>query len=230
MAYENYLFVSWTSGTPITGARLAQMSTNIEQVKDVINNKATGVIKFTQVTSQSPNSTGYSDFYSNVNTATEHDIIYLRDDSGTGGSDNRVSIDANRYYKVTVNIPAITVLNAGAEDSKYTVNIYSGTGLGNSPTKIAFWEFTPPPYTYINTAGGTANISNAALKTATYPTKIAGGTFTVLRSTPSALVNQSFFATVYRTQGASANNAPLWRVEGNSAAPLQLYIEDAGGI
>ena len=97
MAYENYNFVSWSDGTPITSLRLSQMSTNIEQVKDVIDDKASGVLKFNQLTTQSPNATGYSDF-------TEHEVIYLKDESGTGGSDRRVSIAENRYYKIIVNI------------------------------------------------------------------------------------------------------------------------------
>lgn len=223
MAYENYLFVSWTDGTPITGARLAQMSTNIEQVKDVVNDKATGVIKFKQVTTQMPNATGYSD-------SAEHEVVYLIDETGTGGSDNRVTIDSNRYYKIVLNIPTISVLNAGGEDSKYTINLYSGTGLSNSPTKLAIWEFTPPPYTYINVAGGAANIANEVLKTTTYPTKIGGGTYVLLKTNPTAITNQSFFATVGRTVGASSNNLPNWRVEGNATAPIQLYVEDAGGI
>jgi len=223
MAYENYLFLSWTDGTPITGGRLAQMSTNIEQVKDVVNDKATGVLKFKNEVAQQPNSVGYSDF-------VEHEIIFLKDESGTGGSDNRVNIDANRYYKVVLNIPTISVMNAGSEDSKYTVNIYSGLGLANSPTKIGWWEFTPPPYTYINTAAGAANIANEILKTSTYHTKIGGGTFSILKSTPTALTNQSFFATVTRTQGVSSNNAPNWRIEANAICPIQIYVEDAGGI
>ena len=51
MAYENYTFVSWTDGTPITGDRLAQMSTNIDQVKDATDDKPYGLLKFKTVTS-----------------------------------------------------------------------------------------------------------------------------------------------------------------------------------
>lgn len=221
MAYENYLFVSWTAGTPITGARLAQMSTNIEQVKDVVNDKATGIIKLKQIVTPSPTTGSYSD-------NAEHEIIFLSNEGANG--DFTVSIDANRYYKITLNIPTISVLNAGGEDSKYTINLYSGLGLSNSPTKLAIWEFTPPPYTYINVAGGAANIANEVLKTTTYPTKIGGGTYTFVSKTTTSLTNQTFFATVGRTVGASSNNQPGWRVDANGTAPIQLYVEDAGGI
>lgn len=223
MAYENYSFVSWTDGTPITSTRLGQMSTNIEQVKDVIDDKAQGILKMNESTSTLPNSTGYSGF-------AENPVIYLKDESGTGGSDRRVTISANRYYKVTVNIPSISVLNAGSEDSKYVINMYNGTDLGNSPAKIASWEVTPHTYSYINVASAAANIANEALKTTTYVSKIAGGTYSVLKTTGSALTNQSFFLTVTRSAGANTNNAPNWRIDANATSPIQIYVEDVGGI
>lgn len=225
MAYENYNYVSWTNGTPLTGERLAQMSTNIEQVKAAVDDKSTGIIRFNQVTASVPNSVaGWTDF-------VEREIVYLRDDSGTGGSDRRVTIPSQRYYKVTVNIPDITIRAAGAEDSRFTINLYNGTGLANTPTKLAMWEVTPHTYTYIDTALAVANITNHKLKTAgTYLTKIGGGTFSILLTTANAAVNQNFFASVARVQGASANNAPGWYIFASAQAPIQLYVEDVGGI
>jgi hypothetical protein len=225
MAYENYNFVSWSDGTPITSLRLSQMSTNIEQVKDVIDDKATGVLKFNQLTTQSPNATGYSDF-------TEHEVIYLKDESGTGGSDTRVSIAENRYYKITVNIPAISVLSAGAEDSRYVINLYNGSNIADAgKQKLGYWEITPHTFTFANVAMGLpANIANEAIKSNTYPSKIGSGTYTVLQTTGSSLTNQSFFLSVSRVAGANIVNAPNWRIEGNSSAPIQIYVEDAGGI
>jgi len=225
MAYENYNFVSWTDGTPITGARLSQMSTNIEQVKDVIDDKATGVLRMNEITSLVPNSTGYATF-------TETEIIYLKDQSGTGGSDRRVTIAENRYYKITVNIPAISVLSAGAEDSKYVISVYNGTSLADSgKQKLAYWEVTPHTYSLLNVSTGLpANIANEAVKSNTYPSKIGLGTYSVLKTTGSSLTNQSFFLTVARTAGANTNNAPNWRIEGNASAPIQIYVEDAGGV
>ena len=222
MAYENYNFVSWTDGTPISSTRLAQMSTNIEQVKDVIDDKAFGVLSFNQLTTQA----NYAS-----NNFTENEVLYLKDDTGTGGSDKRVTISENRYYKITVNIPAISVLNAGCEDSKYVINIYNGLSLADAGReKIAYWEVTPHTFSFINVASGSAVIANEAIKSATYPSKIAGGTYTVVRTTGTALTNQSFFLTVARSAGANTNNAPAWRVEGNTSAPVQIYVEDAGGV
>jgi len=222
MAYENYNFVSWTDGTPLSSARLAQMSTNIEQVKDVIDDKALGVLSFNELTTQAT--------YANTNF-TENEVIYLKDDTGTGGSDKRVAILENRYYKVTVNIPAISVLNAGCEDSKYVINIYNGLSLADAGRqKIAYWEVTPHTFSFINVASSSANIANEAIKSATYPSKIAGGTYSVIRTTGTALTNQSFFLSVSRSAGANTNNSPAWRIEGNASAPIQIYVEDAGGV
>ena len=67
MAYENYSFVSWTTGTPITGDRLSQMSTNIEQVKDATDDKPQGILKFKQI---SVNSNTFSDY-------NEHELVNL---------------------------------------------------------------------------------------------------------------------------------------------------------
>lgn len=224
MAYENYNFVSWSDGTPITGARLAQISTNIEQVKDVVDDKAQGILQMNEITTVVPNSTGYSDF-------VEREVLYLKDDSGTGGADRRVTISENRYYKITVNIPAISIANAGCEDSKYVITVYNGLSLADSgKQKLGTWEITPHTYSFINVAGASANIANEALKTATtYPSKIGAGTYSVLKTTSTALTNQSFFLTVSRTAGANTNNAPNWRLDANASAPIQIYVEDVGG-
>ena len=221
MAYENYNFVSWTDGTPLSSTRLAQMSTNIEQVKDVIAPKPLGILSFNQLTTQVS--------YASSNFS-ENEVVYLRDDTGAAGSDNRVFISENRYYKVTVNIPAISVLNAGCEDSKFVISVYNGLDLADAgKEKITYWEVTPHTFSLINVASVAANINNEALKSSTYPSKIAAGTYSVVRVTGTALTNQSFFLTVARSAGASTNNPPAWRIEGNSSAPIQIYVEDVGG-
>ena len=53
MAYENYSQVSWTDGTPITGDRLQQMSTNTQQVKEATDDAPQGVKKIKSVASAS---------------------------------------------------------------------------------------------------------------------------------------------------------------------------------
>jgi hypothetical protein len=224
MAYENYVQVSWTDGTPISSDRLQQMSTNIQQVKEATDDNPKGIKKFKSVTS---NSASFTNF------ASTNEIIALKDDSGTGGADNRVTISPNRYYRVTLNFTGFVVDAKGAEDAKYIVSIHSGTH-GGVNTMIYSAEFTPNIFAFINvaSAGGGATISNLTLRNDAYDSRFGAGMHsTVLTSNSSGFSNQSFFAAVNRIQGASASNAPAYYVPATtSTQELQLYVEDIGGI
>lgn len=223
MAYENYNFVSWSDGSPLSSNRLGQMSINIEQVKDVVDDKAQGIMKFNQAQSQFPNSIGYSDF-------VEHEIIYLKDESGTGGSDRRVTIAENRYYRIAVNIPAITIKSRGAEDSRYFINIYEGTDLGDTALlKIGSWEISPHVFGFYNVSTD-ANANVISPKDNQNHTKIGAGVYSVVQTTTSGITNKCFFVSVGRLIGSNSTNAPNWLVEANSSSPLQFYVEDVGGI
>lgn len=223
MAYENYSQVSWSSGTPITGDRLQQMSTNIQQVKEATDDKPQGLKKFKSVTTGSGS---FSDF------STTHEVVALKDDSGTGGSDNRVTIDANRYYRITLNFTGFTVDAKGAEDATYTVSIHSGTH-GSANTMLYSADFTPPIFGYIDvSSNASANISNITTRSNAYDSRFGGGMHSVvLASNASGFTNQSFFAAVNRTQGASSANAPAYNVPASAGSKeLQLYVEDIGGV
>ena len=222
MAYENYSFVSWTDGTPLSSDRLAQMSTNIEQVKTANDDKAYGVLALKNVTSAQPNTTGY-------NTFTTFELISLKDESGTGGSDNRVTIGGSRYYKVVINFPGVLVRSAGGEDCRFILTINSGT-FGGANTELANYSFTIPTYSYINVASAAANIANEALKTTnTYPTRVGAGKYEILTTTDaSGLTSQSFFCTFTREVGVSSNNPTRFYIPANETK-MQIYVEDAGG-
>ena len=223
MAYENYTQISWTDGTPITGDRLQQMSTNIQQVKESTDDNPQGVKKLTTVTSTvGP----FSDYQS------AHEIISLKDDSGTGGGDNRVTIGVSRYYRVTVNFPGFTVDTKGAEDSTYILTLRSGVS-GSANTVISTFSFTPPPFLYIDVSvTSNATISNAAVRNNAYDSKFGAGSYSVvLASNVSGFQNSSFFAAIDRNSGASTANLPAYSVVVSSGTiPLQLYVEDVGGI
>jgi len=221
MAYENYSFVSWSDGTPITGERLAQMSTNIEQVKDATGDKPNGIIKFKTVTSNSASWTDFSD----------HSIIDLSDESGSGGADNRVTIGPNRFYRVTIHFTGFVIDNKGAEDSYFTIKLCEGT-FGSANTTLQQYRMTPHPFTYIDVAtlGNSATIAQHTLKNAAYDTRIGAGTYSIiLQSNSAGFSNQTYFASVKRDQGASSNNAPSYRVPASVGNELQFYIEDVGG-
>lgn len=218
MAYENYNFVSWTTGTPITGERLAQMSTNIEQVKDATDDKPQGILKFKQ---DSANTSAFSDF-------SEHELIKLADESGSGGADNRVSVSGNRYYKVVLNFPGFRIKGKGMEDSTYNLRVYSGT-FGGANTPITTWSVTPHTFDFYDTATNASTVTTT-VKSTGYDTIIGTGTYVfTLSSNSSGLSGESFFVAVDRTQGTSTTNAPDYFIRANNS-PMQLYIEDAGGV
>jgi hypothetical protein len=223
MAYENYSQVSWTDGTPITGDRLQQMSTNIQQVKEATTDSPEGVKKLKTVTS---NTASYTDF------ANTHEIINLSDESGTGGGDNRVTISANRFYRVTLNFTGFVVDTKGAEDCTYILSLHTGTH-GSANTMIYSARFTPSPFAYIDvsTLGANATISNIALRNNSYDSRFGAGSHSVvLQSNISGFSNEVFFAAINRIQGASATNAPAYYVPASSTVqPLQMYVEDIGG-
>lgn len=223
MAYENYSQVSWTDGSPITGERLQQMSTNIQQVKEATDDAPQGVKKYKTVTTSPGTFTTF---------ATTNEIIALKDESSTSGPDNRVTIDANRYYRVSLNFTGFTVDAKGAEDAYYVVSIHHGTH-GGANTMIYSAEFTPPIFAYINVAtlGNSATISNIALRGDAYDSRFGAGTHSVVLTSGAGFINRSFFAAVNRLQGLSSNNAPSYSVPASSGSrELQLYVEDIGGI
>jgi len=229
MAYENYNEVTWTDGTPVTGARLAQMSTNMDQIKDATDDNPQGLKRLKTITSNSATYTNFS---------TTNEIINLSNESGTGGGDNRVTIDASRYYRVSLNFTGFAVDAKGAEDSTYVVSIWSGVFNTGVPARVYSAQFTPPIFAYINvaTAGAAATISDIALRNNSYDSRFGAGLHSViLQSNISGLNNGSFFSTVERYQGASATNAPGFWVPATTSATatassLQLYVEDIGGV
>lgn len=218
MAYENYRFVSWSDGTPLTSERLGQMSTNIEQVKDATDDRPQGLIQLNQITSDVPSSVGYSDF-------VEYELIALKFQAPT---DRRVSLDGNRYYRMSLTFPGFVVKNKGAEDSTFLIKFYQGIS-GGAATLLHTWKITPPPFSFYDVSSNSGNTTDS-VKAAGYPTRIGPGCYSaVYTTTSSGLSSESFYVAIKRDQGASSNNAPAYYVAG-SGSPIQLYIEDIGGI
>jgi len=218
MAYENYSFVSWTAGTPISSDRLGQMSTNIGQVKDATDDNPKGILKLKTIsgTTFGP--------YSSFNT--EHEIISLENEGG-GGVNNLVNVGVNRYYRLTLSFPGISILNAGAEDSTYLITLNEGTT--SAPIVLSTWKVTAGPFTFINTAGGNANIANEIIKSSSFPTRIGAGTYsTIFDSTGSGVTNKRYYIGITRDDGSTQNNNPTFQIL-TSDARMQFYAEDIGG-
>lgn len=218
MAYENYRFISWTDGTPLTGERLAQMSTNIEQVKEATDDRPQGLIQFHQISTDVPNATGYSDF-------AEYELISLKEDPP---ADRRVSVDGNRYYKLHLNFPGFLVKARGAEDSTFLIKFYQGT-FGNASTLLNTWRVTPPIFSYYDVSSN-ASTTTTSVKSNGYPTRFGAGDYSYVVTTSSSGISaESFYVAIKRDQGASANNAPAYYIP-SGGTTMQFYVEDIGGI
>jgi len=217
MAYENYSQVSWTDGSPLTGERLQQMSTNIQQVKEATDDSPQGLKKI----KSSPSSIGDISL-----TGTTAEIIALKDETGTGGIDNRVTIGPSRYCRITLNFTGFKVNAKGAEDAKYVLELRSGLH-GSANTLLYKAEFTPPIFALINVTGANAaTISNIALRSDSFKSHFGAGTYQFVENSGAGFNNKSYFAAVTRESGSNMTNAPTYTVPNTY---LQLYVEDIGG-
>lgn len=214
MAYENYKVVTWADLTPITSTRLQQMTTNIEQVKDANDDKPKGIQRFKTISSNIP--------VSAANALTPAEVIYLKDEGN--GTDNRVTLESNRYYKITIVFPGIAPLGPGGEDSTYYLNLHSGR-FGESNTTLASYRLSSGPLLFTNTASQVANIANIGLAS---NNRFGAGTYTYVLSGNGA-TNESFFVQTVKLQGSSgSNNITGYTITG-SETTMQMIIEDAGG-
>ena len=223
MAYENYTFVSWTDGTPLTSERLAQMSLNVEQVRDANDNKPNGLIQLIEATSGT--------LVANA-VALNQSIIALTNPDG--GTDRRVNADQARYVRVVCVFPGFVVEDKGAEDSMLSLKIYQQVQGGNyyeNTAPLMQWDFTIPPYSYYNVSSN-ANIlaSEITYKNTPAHNVIGAGVYSVVINTGGGLSQQSFSAAVSREFGSSGStNAPTVSVAANATTRCQLYVEDIGG-
>jgi hypothetical protein len=197
---------------------MAQMSMNIEQVRDYNDSKPAGILQFAELTT--------NNVVSNVsNTATS--IIQLTNPDG--GSDQRVTVGENRYYKVTVVFPGFTVYNKGAEDSILFLQVWSDVQSGYSATTpIQEWVFSPSAHIFYNTASN-ANITASGQTFKADYSRLAAGTYSIFLESAGGLNAESFSASVKRVFGTSGgNSAPQISVNPTATEKLQLIVEDVG--
>lgn len=216
MAYENYSFVSWSDGTPITGERLAQMSMNMEQIRDANDRKPSGILQLIQSTT--------SGLVANV-VATNSLVIQLTNPNGA--TDQRVSIAADRYYRVTCVFPGFEIANKGAEDSVLSLKMYQVASGFDGASPIMQWDITQPPHMFYNLTSN-ANILASEQSYKSQTTTIGAGTYSTVATSGGGLSQQSFSIVVKRTFVSGATNAPAVSVGATSAKKIQLYVEDIG--
>lgn len=223
MAYENYSSVAWSSGTPLTGDRLQQMTTNIQQVKEATDDKPQGVLKYKKISSTfSP----FTDI-----DGTENLIIALKDETGSGGNDLSVSADGNRFMKLVLTFPGISIQARGAENTRYVLSIKQGTDTGNIVSTLATYYFSPPVYSFIDVSSDANNTSQTVRANgASQGTYVGAGQYSVIVDTTSAgLSSESYFVSVKREVNSDMTNAPAYRILSGTSAPVEFYAEDAGG-
>jgi hypothetical protein len=194
------------------------MSTNIGQVKDATDDSPKGIVKLKTISGSTFGP--YSDWN------TEHEVISLENEGGSGVN-NLVTVGVNRYYRLTLSFPGISILGAGAEDSTYLITLNEGTT--SAPVVLSTWKVTAGPFTFINTAGASAAIGNEILKTGSFPTRIGAGTYsTIFDSTSSGITNKRYYIGITRDDGSTQNNNPTFQIL-TSDARMQFYAEDIGG-
>lgn len=214
MSYENYSFVSWTTGTPMTSDRLQQMSVNIEQVRDANDDKPKGLLKIKQSTTNV--------VISNTNAFTPLELISLADEGG--GTDNRVTADNNRWLRVTLTFPGFLVNAAGGEDATYYLELNQGQ-YGGVVSKKANFQFNSGALVFVNTATSSASVSNLTID----PNKLFGaGTYSVVIQS-TGFVNETFHVKAGKVQGVSNNNASGYSIIASNSV-MQFYVEDIGGL
>jgi len=218
MAYENYSFVSWTDGTPISSDRMAQMSMNIEQVRDFNDSKPAGVLQFIEVTT--------ANIVANVGSSSTS-MLALTNPSG--GSDQRITLGDNRYYKVTIVFPGFTVYTKGAEDAVLTLQAWQAVSDGyNATSPLMEWKFSPSPHIFYNTASS-ANVAAFGMTFKSDQGRLGAGTYSIYLESGGGLSAVSFSAAVKRTFGTSGStNAPQISVNPTATERLQLIVEDVG--
>jgi len=220
MAYENYRFVAWANGTPITGSRMAQMSTNIEQVKLATDDRPQGLIKYKKRTAVLSIAAENTD---------PHTIVSLKDDSPSG-FDNRVTADSNRYVRMMLTLPAIKITARGAEDTTYHLDIFEGLDTDPSPALLSKHYLNPHLYAFYDVNTNGASTTDISVRSTGNDVYFGAGTYSVVLDTGSSgWTNKNFFARITRLANNNMTNSPGYTVMAGSTSPLEFYAEDIGG-
>jgi hypothetical protein len=206
MGYETYDQISWSDGTPLTSDRLQQMSTNISLVKSVTDGYSKGILSWNEMTT--PPST-IDDFGSHI-------VIQLHlDTTPTPTVDRRVTVESNRFLKITFTTPGI-VIGDGDEDTKYFYQLRHGTAL-DGQLKQEFM-FVPE--------GGDIINSHTDIDPATGNKYLGGGTFSVLiDSLATGITSQDYTMWIGRTGSGTGSVYRPYMIGG---AKIQLWAEDCG--
>jgi len=199
--YNNYDAISWSLGTPITAGRLQQMSTNIAQVKSATDKYAKGVLVLNQHTAQI-DSIVNTVLHTGLTTSV-YTIAILNSASGSVSTDQRITLEATRWYKISLILPHI-VLTADHADSKFTIKLVKT--VSSTDTTLGTFEIMRTNSTAAGSMGG-------------------GVYSTVIDTGAGSTTPHEFKATIAQS-GRSGSAA--YAVAAGTELPLQLMVEDVG--
>jgi hypothetical protein len=199
--YNNYDAISWSLGTPITAGRLQQMSTNIAQVKSATDKYAKGVLVLNQHTAQIDAITN-TVLHTGLTTSA-YTIAILNSASGSGSTDQRITLEATRWYKVSLILPHI-VLTADHADSKFTIKLIKT--VSSTDTTLGAFEVMRTNSTAAGSMGG-------------------GVYSTVIDTGAGSTTPHEFKATITQT---GRSGSATYSVNADATFPLQLMVEDVG--
>ncbi len=194
--YTTYSTVSWSDGTPISSDRLQQMSTNSEAIKTTTQTYAKGVLarqtKGATIPGDPIDDTSANEIIGFSQTGTGYDI----------SGDSRLTVGANRLFRITLTIPAVDFAGLDAGDNDYYFKLVSGSS--SSDTQVAQWYFGSP-------------------NSATNGMKVAGGDYSVLLESSTGITSQAYTVFMSRVAGTVG-----YQVYATTTAMIQLTAEDCG--
>tara|TARA_B100000809_G_C15103542_1_gene517846 strand:+ start:740 stop:1378 length:639 start_codon:yes stop_codon:yes gene_type:complete len=205
--YSNYDPQSWSLGTPITAGRLQQMSTNIAETKSATDAYAKGVLVFQNYT------TVYSSVTKNVInaglTGSAYTIATLDDQSGASSGSQEITLEADRYYRLCLNVPSVKPSAAGHAGSYFQIQLVKNDG--SSDVVLGTYSFMT---------------SSATTTTARH---FGGGTYSAVWGTVAgSSTPHNFKATIQQIERVTGDATITYSIPVSSTAPIQIWVEDAG--
>ena len=196
--YSNYDLISWSLGTPITAGRLQQMSTNIAETKSATDTHAKGILTFEQFV----NPVGSIDADGVLHVGLTGTISTIANLNGG----QRITTEADRYYKVSLTIPEITI-GAGHPGSWFEIKIDKTV----VSTTTVIGRFTVP------TSSEDATSRH-----------FGGGVYsTIINTGAGSSTPHEFKATIIHN-GRDGSNSNAYALSAEGIAPLQFWVEDVG--
>tara|TARA_B100000902_G_scaffold282705_1_gene268725 strand:+ start:1228 stop:1854 length:627 start_codon:yes stop_codon:yes gene_type:complete len=202
--YDNYDAVSWSLGTPITAGRMQQITTNIGEVKSATDRYAKGVIVMNSFTTQVSTETN-GVLHTGLTDGT-YVIANINNSSGSGSSDQRITLADARYYKVNVSIPDIK-LQSGHAGSDMTLKIIQT--VSSTDTVLATYK--------LMTSNPTVN--------ARY---FGAGDYSAIIDTTASSTPHEFKATIVHNNRVTDDAAKTYEISASATAPIRIWVEDIG--